>query len=91
MRSELEFQKIVTERDLKVWQIHDCSMCRYPCGFIFEDGDVGYDSGCDCTGGSPIQYREWSDVADHYNRQSNPDVTKNMDDFWGFAAQPPER
>ena len=85
MRSPSEFQKSVQENELTHWPIHDCSLCHYPCGYIFnKDGNVFYDSGCDCVAYTNLQPRSWEDVAEHYNQQSNADYIKEMDTFWKF-------
>lgn len=53
--------------------VHNCSMCDYPCGYIFDGGDVRYDSGCDCTGRYQVHRRSYEDVADWVNMQSSPE------------------
>ena len=31
--------------------IHNCSMCGYPCAYIFRGEELFYDPGCGCTYG----------------------------------------
>ena len=85
-RSPEEFQKQAAEKGLTKWAIHDCSLCGYPCGYIFHDGQVSYDSGCYCVTYYPnIQPRTWDSVVEIYEMQDNPETIKQMDEFWGFA------
>lgn len=32
----------------KKFIVHTCSLCDYPCGFIWVEGELFYDSGCHC-------------------------------------------
>lgn len=32
------------------FHIRNCSICGYPCGFLYDGEQLCYDSGCDCTG-----------------------------------------
>ncbi len=86
MKTGDDFRKAAEEKNISKWNIHDCSICGYLCGFVFS-GDhqhVAYDSGCDCTGREHYQHRIWESVAQHYNLQSHPEVIKEMNKFWGF-------
>lgn len=82
MKTEEDFKKAVEERNITEWRIHNCSLCGYPCGYVFNEGRVGYDSGCDCTGGSHLSSRSYWDVAHFYNTQTNPEYIAKMDEFW---------
>lgn len=84
MRSGDDFKKQAVKLNITKWPMHDCSICGYPCGYLFRGDEVFYDSGCDCVNYTNIQPRNWEDVAEHYNMQSHPDVIKKMDEFWGF-------
>ena len=43
-----EIIKEFTQRkDLKL-HVSDCSMCKYPVGFVWREGNLFYDAGCDC-------------------------------------------
>lgn len=33
----------------KKLKVHDCSLCNYPCGFIWFGDQLCYDSGCLCV------------------------------------------
>lgn len=66
----------------KFWKVHDCSMCGYPCGYLFNDDEVAYDSGCDCVRYSPvIQPRTYADVANQINMQNDEWRKKLWDDL----------
>jgi hypothetical protein len=78
-----DFQRAATAHNIQQWYIHDCSICKYPCGFVFQQGQVTYDSGCDCIrGGYNRTPRTWEDVAAQYNRQTHPDVIAQYDALW---------
>jgi hypothetical protein len=63
----------------KRWKLHNCSMCGYPCGYIFsDDGSVDYDSGCDCVSYGPnITPRNYGDLAETLNMQT-PEIRERM-------------
>lgn len=97
MRTAHEFREKAMEKSITRWNIHECSMCGYPCGYVIEGDSVGYDSGCGCMWGG-IQPSSWGGIADHYNRNAgagdaqerykrNPlfgEVVNEMNMFWGF-------
>lgn len=83
MKKIEDFKKQAKEKDIKRWNIHDCSMCGYQCGYIIRDNGVFYDSGCGCSHG-PLRESSFEEIAEHYNMQSNKKVIKEMDKFWGF-------
>lgn len=70
--------------------VRACSMCNYPCGFVFspDHEEVGFDSGCDCTGTETIRIRTWDDIANIYNDFfiGSEDKVK-ADEFWGFNKE----
>ena len=85
MRTPLEFKEQSNKHGITYWKIHNCSMCGYECGFHIDGDSVGYDNGCHCTRKSlNISSREWEDVAEQYNMQSNSDVIREYDGFWKF-------
>jgi hypothetical protein len=87
MKNAEDFKKQVENLQINSWPIHNCSMCDYECGFLFnyEGYDVVYDSGCDCTRRYVKELRDWEEVAEHYNRQKHSEVIKKMNEFWGFT------
>ncbi len=87
MKTAQDFEKAVKEHNITNWPIHNCSICGYECGYLFKDGKVGYDSGCDCVSYSNIQQRPWSDIVEQYNMQTNSDVILKYDLFWHFAHE----
>lgn len=79
-----DFTNKAKEKNIARWILHKCSMCGYPCGFRFyPDGSVGYDSGCFCSS-QPVRHSGWGEVAEHYNEQTNDEVIKEYNEFWGF-------
>ena len=52
-----------------------CSICRYPLGHIvrsFDEDDVVFNAGCDCTSRGPVyRYSSFDDIANSYNIQNN--------------------
>lgn len=62
----------------KKFLIHNCSLCGYPCGYIFKkfiekpDKLLVYDSGCYCTNQYPnYQLASKSDIEDHLLNNSH--------------------
>lgn len=47
--------------DLKL-HVSDCSMCKYPVGFIWLEGKLHYDSGCDCLRSPILEPKEELDL-----------------------------
>ena len=80
-----DFKKQAKAKNITRWVIHYCSMCNYPCGFLIgsKQKNIQYDNGCSCSM-NPPNLREWQDLADHYNMQTNKKVIKGMNEFWGF-------
>lgn len=80
-------KEAVTAAKRKFWKVSDCSMCGYPCGYIFrDDGAVEYDSGCYCVTYCPnITPRDFADVASQINMQ-NDEWRKKL---WDEISSPP--
>lgn len=80
-----DFKKSVAENGITRWNVHNCSMCNYTCGFIFNEGNVFYDSGCDC-----VIYKmtyalaSWEQVLDYYNSQTDPTYINEIHKFFRF-------
>lgn len=86
-KTRIDFQIAAFNKGyLGKWVIHECSICRYPCGYVFCPNKefVAYDSGCHCTGRSSINDCSWDRLAEFYNMQEDQVHIKKMDDFWGF-------
>lgn len=83
-----DFRKAAIENNIHHWAIHDCSICSYECGYMFfqyEDAEVVYDSGCDCTHRSVKKPHTWDHVADQYNINiGNEAAIKEYNEYWGF-------
>lgn len=49
--------------------IHDCSLCGYPCGYLSDGDNLFYDSGCYCVSYSPnVRGRSWHELDDYFNQ-----------------------
>jgi hypothetical protein len=87
LRLAHEFQAQARERDIALWKIGNCSVCGVAICYVF-DGDAAFlDRSCDCTNLGKPEHRTWSDVANHYNRQTHQHVIAEMDRFWGFECR----
>jgi hypothetical protein len=86
-----DFRQAIEDNGIKRWNIHNCSMCGYACGYVINSpDDIWYDSGCDCSYGA-LRPSSLVDIADHYNRNQpieNPRIKQKaldkMNKFWGF-------
>lgn len=87
-RDAKDFREAAIERKIDYWPIHDCSICGYECGFLFfqyEEAEVVYDNGCDCTRRYIKSARNWDNVAELYNiAKENEEVMKKYNEHWGF-------
>jgi len=86
-KTPLDFQRAAIENDIRKFELHKCSICNYPCGFIFKNNfqDVLYDHGCDCTRLSLHRITSWEEVASLYNMQSDEKYIKKTNEFWRFS------
>lgn len=58
---------------------HNCSICNYPCGYLYQDGLLWYDHGCDCTRNGYTRSQSFvEDLADWVNMQSNPKAAERI-------------
>lgn len=53
---------------------HDCSLCGYMTSYLFENGDVLFDAGCDCTRRQALREASYGDVAHWLGMQSSDDI-----------------
>ncbi len=81
-----DFKQAALKLKLKKWEVHRCTLCNYPCGYIFSPDyeHVSYDSGCNCVGYENLNDRSWDDVANQYNRITSRDYLNDMNELWGF-------
>ena len=86
-KSPKDFKNAAKKLNLSKWPVHDCSICGYSCGYVFDGNNVGYDSGCDCVTWENIRPSSWADVADFYNMQHSPKIIEAMNRFWGFERK----
>jgi len=90
MKTGEDFKKSVEENHIEYWPVHNCSMCDYECGYIFNFNghEVVYDSGCDCTRRYVKEARTWGNIAEQYNlNMKNPSIMKEYNEFWKFANE----
>lgn len=52
---------------------HDCSLCGVDVGYVINDDDVSYRSGCGCSW-SPDRQSSFQDIADWLAMQSSDDI-----------------
>ena len=75
----------VLEKGIKKWHIKDCSLCDYPCGFLFTIANgkvfVNYDAGCWCCPEVP-RISSFGDVLEHIELQSDEQVIERYQKFW---------
>ena len=85
-KTRIDFQIAAFKKIPRKWPIHNCSICGYECGYVFDDDaeKVAYDSGCYCIGIKNINEISWNRLANYYNMQTNEDTIKMMNEFWGF-------
>lgn len=84
MKTADDFKKAAAERHLTKWNIHECSICGAPVGFIFRGDSVYFDSGCDCAQGD-LRESDWQEVAECYNRNAGAnDVLARMAKYPAF-------
>ena len=87
MRTRIDFQVAAFYNKPGKWFIRECSICNYPLCYVFSPcfEYVGFDKGCNCSlKGTNIAECSWSDLANYYNMQTDPEYIKKMDEFWGF-------
>ena len=67
----MEFEELKTIIGDKKLVIRNCGFCGYPCGYLFHDGKLYYDIGCDCTPRPPkAEEREEKDLLWFINTNS---------------------
>lgn len=80
-------EKQVISRGITEWNMHDCSLCGYPCGYLFQVIDnkvkVSYDRGCYCCK-CPSYSTTMKDVIRHLEMQTNLNVINEYKAFWGI-------
>jgi hypothetical protein len=89
MKTAEDFKKVAKEKNLARFHVHRCSMCKYPCDYVFspDHEHVGFDIGCDCTRRYIVNPSSYEDIAHYYNMQKNPGHIKELNDFWGFPNE----
>lgn len=82
-------KKQIIDKRIKKWNVHDCSICNYKCGFIFDtckqdNVTLLYDCGCYCLY-QPPRTASFEQVINHMQIQSNLDVINEYKLFWGIT------
>lgn len=73
------------------WPVSSCHVCHQPLHFVFTAGEnfPVFDDHCDCRSfRERVKRRSWQDVADHYNKQTDPAIVAHMNKCWGFKDTP---
>lgn len=84
MRTPEEFRDKAKEKAISHWNLHECSLCGVGYGFEIDSNlNVFFSTSCGCASSSP-KLSDWKEIANIYNVQTNPEVIKKMDGFWGF-------
>jgi len=83
MRIAEEFKKQAELKGITYWHAHNCSICGESVGTEIVNGEASFRSACGCAY-EPNHSHGWEHIAERYNMQSNVDVIKRMDEFWGF-------
>ncbi len=85
-----DFKQQVIAKGITFWKLRSCSICGIPLHYTFSisrDPVVEFDSQCDCTSGRSVpQQRDWDDLAEHYNMQTDETYINEMNKFWGFKS-----
>lgn len=79
-----EMQQKIKERGISFLPFHECSMCRYKCGYIIFEGDVEYDNGCYCVKYSGVRPSSWDELWNGYTCQSDEGKQRLLDK-WGLT------
>lgn len=87
MKTANDIKRAVDESGLCGIAVHECSICRYQCGYVFKDGGVLYDRGCDCVTYQDLAPSSFDDVAAFYNRQADPKIIDQLNAMFGFAEE----
>ncbi len=84
------FEKQVIDQNMSKWNMHDCSLCDYKCGFVFKlKGDkvkVYYDSGCHCSRSS-LRLDTFDNVIKHIEIQSNEKIITEYAKYWNITSK----
>ena len=83
MKTAEDFKRQAAKKGITFWESHKCSFCGVPVGTEIKNGEASYRSACGCAW-SPNHSHGWEHVAERYNMQTNENVIREMDTFWGF-------
>lgn len=61
------------------WDLHNCSLCDVPVGYIFQGGNAYFDSMCDCSWVyHDPEPRTWEDVESTISMNIDHDIVKKL-------------
>ena len=67
-----DFKTSVLNSGKNFFKHHDCGICKCPVGFrIGDDGNVYFDSSCDCGSNSAPQPRSWEELEEWVSKYPN--------------------
>lgn len=70
---------------------HDCSFCGYMVAYYVRDGELYFDSGCNCTSNpDSFQRRSWQSAAEWINMQTDPAHARRIAAAFGLVLPEPE-
>ena len=74
---------------VKFVESHPCSFCGVVVGYHIRDGELYFDSGCDCCyNPNSCQPRDWQSAADWINMQSHEEHALRIAKAFGLELPP---
>lgn len=79
-----QIRESVIKNNIDCFPIHDCAICGCTVGYRFfhYPCEVIFDSTCGCSSYQNLNPREWEDVAEHINIQTNEDIAKEYMEYF---------
>lgn len=72
-----EIKNRISRNGIHTINHHECGICGCPVCYVIENGNVYFDSTCDCSHGqSPLRPRTWDDLADFIHQHTPEEVEK---------------
>ena len=85
MKKAEDFERAVKIYDLHYFPLRTCSICEYLIGYLFSQGNVFFDSGCDCIFPNVnLSSSSYQSLADLYNMNIGNETQNEMDEFFKF-------
>jgi hypothetical protein len=68
---------------------HPCSFCGVVVGYRIRDGELYFDSGCECCyNPNSLQPRDWQNAADWINMQTHDEQARHVATAFGLNLNP---